>query len=101
MLDAIGEKLPCVNYDTWGCCLPEGDFDTSVGAEQFCEVLSKFGGNEAVAEWLKLQRVMEPLASAAVAIPPAAMRLDLGAAFTVGRFAPSLVRHTPNISNGT
>jgi phytoene dehydrogenase-like protein len=60
VLDAIGEKLPCVNYDTWGCCLPEGDFDTSVGAEQFCEVLSKFGGNEAIAEWLKLQRVMEP-----------------------------------------
>jgi len=101
VLDAIGEKLPCVNYDTWGCCLPEGDFDTSVGAEQFCEVLSKFGGNEAVAEWLKLQRVMEPLASAAVAIPPAAMRLDLGAALTVGRFAPSLVRHTPNISKLT
>jgi phytoene dehydrogenase-like protein len=101
VLDAIGEKLPCVNYDTWGCCLPEGDFDTSVGAEQFCEVLSKFGGNEAIAEWLKLQRVMEPLASAAVAIPPAAMRLDLGAALTVGRFAPSLVRHTPNISKLT
>ncbi len=101
VLDAIGEKLPCVNYDTWRCCLPEGDFDTSVGAEQFCEVLSKFGSNEAVAEWLKLQRVMEPLASAAVAIPPAAMRLDLGAALTVGWFAPSLVRHTPNISKLT
>jgi len=31
VLDAIGEELPCVTYDTWGCCLPEGDFDTSFG----------------------------------------------------------------------
>jgi phytoene dehydrogenase-like protein len=100
-LDAIGEKLPCVTYDTWGCCLPEGDFDTSVGAEQFCEVLKKFRGDEAVAEWRSLQRLMEPFASAAVAIPPAALRLDLGAALTVGRFAPSLVRHTPNVAKLT
>ena len=61
VLDAIGEELECSTYDTWGCCLPEGDFDTSVGAEQFCEVLSKLRGNEAVAEWRKLQRVMDPL----------------------------------------
>ena len=33
VLDAIGEELPCVTYDTWGCSLPEGDFDTSVGAK--------------------------------------------------------------------
>jgi phytoene dehydrogenase-like protein len=30
VLDAIEEDLPCANYDTWGCCLPEGDFDTTV-----------------------------------------------------------------------
>ena len=22
VLDAIGEELPCLTYDTWGCCLP-------------------------------------------------------------------------------
>jgi phytoene dehydrogenase-like protein len=97
VLDAIGEALPCATYDTWGCCLPEGDFDTSVGAEQFCEILTRFRGDKAVAEWRELQRVMEPLASAAVAIPPAAVRMDLGAALTVSRFAPSLARHTANV----
>ena len=97
VLDAIGEKLPCVTYDTWGCCLPEGDFDTSVGAEQFCEVLKRLRGDDAVAEWRTLQRVMEPLASAAVAIPPAALRFDLSAAIAISRFIPSLFQHATNV----
>lgn len=101
VLDAIGEAVPCVTYDTWGCCLPEADFDTSVGAEQFCEILAKLRGDEAVAEWRELQRVMEPLASAAIALPPAALRFDLGAAIAVGRFAPSLVRHVTSIGKLT
>ncbi|MBE9128037.1 MULTISPECIES: phytoene desaturase family protein [unclassified Coleofasciculus] len=97
VLDAIGEKLLCVTYDTWGCCLPEGDFNTSVGADQFCEVLSKLRGDQAVAEWRSLQRVMEPLAKAAIAIPPAALRFDWGALMTAGRFAPSLIQQTANM----
>ncbi|MDF5716229.1 MAG: NAD(P)/FAD-dependent oxidoreductase [Rhizonema sp. NSF051] len=97
VLDAIGEELPCVTYDTWGCCLPEGDFDTSVGADQFCEILMRFRGDDAVAEWRSLQRVMAPLAQAAIAIPPAAMRFDAGAALTMSRFALSSLRHTANI----
>ena len=60
VLDAIGEDLQWVNYDTWGCCLPEGDFDTSVGADQFCQVLAQYRGDQAVAEWQALQRRMEP-----------------------------------------
>jgi phytoene dehydrogenase-like protein len=101
VLDAIGEKLPCVNYDTWGCYLPEGDFDTSVGAEQFCEVLKRLRGDQAVAEWRSLQRLMEPFASAAIAIPPAAVRFDLGAVLTLGRFAPSLLQHAANVAKLT
>jgi phytoene dehydrogenase-like protein len=90
-----------VNYDTWGCYLPEGDFDTSVGAEQFCEVLKRLRGDEAVAEWRSLQRLMEPFASTAIAIPPAAVRFDLGAALTLGRFAPSLIQHAANVAKLT
>jgi phytoene dehydrogenase-like protein len=97
VLDAIGEELPCVTYDTWGCSLPEGDFDTSVGGEQFCEVLQKFRGDRAVAEWRELQRLMAPYAKAAVAIPPAALRFDLGAAVTVGKFAPSFLQQATNV----
>ena len=97
LLDAIGEEIEWATYDTWGCCLPEGDFDTSVGANQFCEVLTKFRGNAACDEWQKLQRVMEPLVNAATAIPPAALRFDLGAARTVSRFAPSMIQHVADI----
>ncbi|ARV62906.1 carotene isomerase [Nostocales cyanobacterium HT-58-2] len=101
VLDAIGEELNCVTYNTWGCCLPEGDFDTSVGADQFCEVLNQFCGNEAVVEWRELQRVMKPLARAATALPPAALRLDVGAIVTVSRFAPSLFQHIADIAKLT
>ncbi|MEQ8540641.1 MAG: NAD(P)/FAD-dependent oxidoreductase [Coleofasciculus sp. D1-CHI-01] len=96
VLDAIGEELPCLTYDTWGCCLPEGDFDTSVGASQFAEVLAQLRGNQAVAEWRSLQQVMQPLGQAAIAIPPAAVRWDLGVVLTVGRFAPSMLQHGLN-----
>ena len=101
VLDAIGEDCEWANYDTWGCFLPEGDFNTSVGAEQFCEILLKFRGQQAVNEWRELQRVMAPLANAAIAIPPAALRFDLGALQTAGKFAPSLIKHFFNVSKLT
>lgn len=93
VLDAIGEDLPCVNYDTWGCCLPEGDFDTTVGADQFCDVLARLRGDKAVAEWRELQRVIEPLAKAATAIPPTALRFDLGAVISLGQYLPAMLPH--------
>jgi carotene isomerase len=93
VLDAIGEALPCKTYDVWGCCLPEGTFNTSVGADQFCEVLTRLRGSQAAAEWRRLQQVMEPYSQAAIAIPPAALRLDFGAVYTLGRYAPLLLQH--------
>ncbi|MBE9177405.1 NAD(P)/FAD-dependent oxidoreductase [Oculatella sp. LEGE 06141] len=93
VLDAIGEDLPWATYNTWGCWLPEGHFNTSVGADQFCDVLQQLRGESAMAEWRELQRVMEPYAQAAIAIPPSALRFDLGAVLTAGRFTPSLIRH--------
>jgi len=97
VLDAIGETVPCVTYDTWGCWLPEGDFNTAVGADQFCDVLARLRGKQAVREWRTLQQFMAPLAEAAIALPPAAVRSDLGAVLTVGRYAPSLLRHAPTV----
>ena len=101
VLDAIGEDATWLNYDTWGCCLPEGNFDTSVGAEQFCEVLQTLRGTAAVQEWRDLQRVMRPLGAAATALPPAAMRFDLGALQTVRHFLPSLLKQAPQVSKLT
>jgi carotene isomerase len=97
VLDAIGETVPCATYDTWGCCLPESDFDTAVGAEQFCQVLQRLRGATAVAEWRELQRVMAPFAEAAIALPPAAVRFDWGAIWTMGQFVPSLWQQLGNL----
>lgn len=101
VLDAIEEDLPWVNYDTWGCCLPEGDFQTSVGADQFCELLSRLRGEDAVRQWRELQRVMAPLKDAAIALPTAAVRFDLGAVLTMGRYAPNLLPHIFNVGQLT
>ncbi len=101
VLDALDEDLAWITYDTWGCCLPEGDFETSVGVDQFCEVLRRLRGESAVAEWRRLQKYMEPLAEAAIALPPAALRADWGAVVTAGRYAPSLLKHLPHISKLT
>ena len=96
VLDIIGEDITWANYDTWGCRLPEGDFDTSVGADQFCDVLRKLRGPKAVAEWRELQRIMQPLASAAVALPTVAVRFDWGAFRTAAPFVPKLLKHSLN-----
>ena len=97
VLDAIGEDLTWKTYDTWGCRLPEGDFNTVVGKDQFCEVLQKLRGEGAVAEWRKLQQVMQPLAEAVNALPPNALRSDFGVAITTMKFLPSLAWHSPNM----
>lgn len=101
VLDAIEEELPCLTYDTWGCYLPEGEFRTSVGADQFCQILHQFRGEQAVTEWRELQRVMAPLARAAVAIPPVALRSDWGAIATIGRYLPSLFWQAGNVARLT
>ncbi len=97
VLDAIGAELPWANYDAWGCCLPEGDFDARVGANHFCEVLERFRGRSAVAEWRELQRVMLPLSQAATALPPAALRFDWGLPLSVGRFVPGMLPHAASM----
>ncbi|AFZ43673.1 FAD dependent oxidoreductase [Halothece sp. PCC 7418] len=92
VLEAIGEQVPCVQYDTWGCWLPEGQFDTSVGADQFCDVLRELRGEQAVREWRNLQALMQPLGKAAVALPPTAVRADWGILRTVLPFIPALMQ---------
>ena len=97
VLDAIEEDLDWVNYDTWGCLLPEGDFNTTVGAEDFCKTLEQIRGESAVREWRRLQQEMEPLAAAVNAIPPLAIRYDLSAILSIAQYLPATVWHTPNI----
>ncbi len=98
VLDAIGEDLEWVNYDTWGVYIPEGEFDTTVGADQFCDLLKTIRGPKAIQEWQQLQRVMEPLGKAATALPPAAVRFDLGVLQTVAPYAWDLLRNGPQMA---
>lgn len=97
VLDAIAESPEWATYDTWGCHLPEGQFETSVGADQFCDILLQLRGETAVSEWRELQRVMEPLKDAAIALPPLALRLDWGAALTAGGHFLPLLGHIGDI----
>jgi phytoene dehydrogenase-like protein len=93
VLDAIGEDLDWVNYSTWGVYIPEGEFDTTVGADQFYHVLKTIRGSQAVQEWQRLQQVMEPLGIAATALPPAAVRFDVGVLQTVAPYGWGLLRN--------
>jgi phytoene dehydrogenase-like protein len=97
VLHAIDERVACARYNTWTCHLPEGTFVTEVGNDQFLEVLREYVDEEACEEWTRLKALMEPLATASASLPPAAVRSDVGGAFTLARFVPGLVRSAPYI----
>ncbi|MEL6439922.1 MAG: NAD(P)/FAD-dependent oxidoreductase [Cyanobacteria bacterium J06621_8] len=98
VLDAIEEDIEWVNYDVWGCRLPEGDFNSYIGADHFCQILQEYRGEAAVKQWRELQAAMKPLADSVNVLPPLAMRYDLGAAITMGKYLPGALWHLPNIS---
>ncbi len=97
VLNAIGEDADWLTYDTWGCCLPEGQFNTQVGADQFCEVLASLGKSAAVDQWRSLQAWMQPYGEAAIALPPAALRQDWHCWQTIAPFTRSLLPHLSRI----
>ena len=97
VLDAIAEDLEWANYDSWGCLLPEGDFNSKVGADDFCHILQKLRGATAVREWQNLQATMKPLTQAVNAIPPLAIRNDWAAAIAIAKYLPAAVWHSPDI----
>ncbi|KAF6265696.1 hypothetical protein COO60DRAFT_868698 [Scenedesmus sp. NREL 46B-D3] len=93
VLQAIGEPLKCVQYNTWNVLVPEGQFLTRIGNDNFLGVLSQIrgAGSPAMAEWRRLQEVMRPLAKAAVLLPPVAFRYDPGVLLSaIGRYLPAL-----------
>jgi phytoene dehydrogenase-like protein len=98
ILHAIDEPLKCIRYNTWKVHFPEATFVTEVGNDQFIECLEKYYDAEAVADWRKLKEKMEPLAQASAALPPAAVRTDAYAAWTLARFIPGLVKSMPSLN---
>jgi hypothetical protein len=77
------------------CHLPEGSFLTEIGNDQFDDVLLRYHGAAAVAEWAAVKTLMAPLAVAAAAVPAAAVRSDAGALLTLARFLPRLATLPP------
>ncbi|XP_052194546.1 prolycopene isomerase, chloroplastic [Diospyros lotus] len=93
VLDALGESIPCANYDSWMVYIPEGEFLSRIGPTEFFKDLEKYASLDAVREWKKLLDTILPLSAAAMALPPLSIRSDLGVLSTVAaRYVPSLVK---------
>ncbi|MCO5585999.1 hypothetical protein L7F22_039936 [Adiantum nelumboides] len=93
VLDALDEPVECEKYDSWMVYLPEGEFLSRIGPTEFFKDLEKYAGANSVAEWKRLLEGVLPLSAAAMALPPAAIRGDLGVIYTAGlRYAPSLLQ---------
>jgi phytoene dehydrogenase-like protein len=95
LLDVVGEEVPCVPYDGWGCFLPEGPFTMTVDADRYARELGRYCSAEGLEEWKALRAEMERLAAGIGEIPTLAMRADAGAAVTFTRFARALVKALP------
>ncbi|KAG0568596.1 hypothetical protein KC19_6G031900 [Ceratodon purpureus] len=95
VLDAIGEKVECVQYKNWIGYLPEGMFTFTADKKSYEAEIRRVGGARAASEWRELEEKMEPLAMAAMALPAAALRPDPGVVFTVGRFLPKILPYLP------
>ena len=96
VLDALEEDIDWKHYQSWGCCLPEGNFDIAVGADDFYNLLLKLRGQDAATQWRQLQKIMKPLGEAAIAIPPAAFRYDFGAVITLAPYLLSMLPYALN-----
>ena len=59
----IGEEPEWINYDTWGAHLPEvpDGYELSIGAENFMEILRRYGGPTAISDWDRLAEQLMPL----------------------------------------
>ena len=91
VLDAVDESPDWVQYDGWCMYTEQGSFYAKSGDEDaFKATVSRFGGAEAAADWAKLRQFIEPLGRAVVALPPIALRADLGAVSTALPWLPSL-----------
>ena len=82
----IGEEPEWITYDTWGAHLPEvpDGYELSIGAENFMEILRRYGGPTAREDWDKLAEKLRPLSSGVMALPSTAVRGDFGVLATLG-----------------
>jgi phytoene dehydrogenase-like protein len=82
----IEEEPEWITYDKWGAYLPEAPegYELSIGADNFKEILRRYGGPTAVADWNSLEQTLRPLAKGVMGIPSTAVRGDAGVLVTLG-----------------
>ena len=95
VLDAIGEEVECIPYETFGLKFPEGDFTHTPGFGRKGGVLDQVSGSRALNEWSNMMKKIEPLAKAVEAMPTAALRADAAVALTAGQFLPNFAKTNP------
>lgn len=61
VLDIIKEDVPCATYDRWIVYSPEGTFPCIADGEEYRKTIQKFGGDEALQQWVALEKLMKPL----------------------------------------
>ena len=55
-MQAIGEPLDCIYYNSWNVIIPEGTFLSRLGRDDnFPDMLLQIRGPQAVAEWNRLR----------------------------------------------
>nr|ATQ36030.1 prolycopene isomerase-like3 [Desmarestia viridis] len=92
VLNAIGEDVEWLTYDTWGVTLPEGYFDNAVGPEPFRETIRRFGDPGAQEQWDRLTEYLLELSECTMGLPPFSLRTGPGAIVTMAQFLPVLVK---------
>ena len=104
-LQAIDEPLELLKYNEWNVIVPElpQGFPAGVGPQGFDELLlAASPGPSVIPQFRALQAAVAPLAQAATALPPAAIRLDPGVLISgIGRYFPSLLTSLPTLGKLT
>ena len=92
VLDAVGESPEWEQYEQWCMYTPEGDFFATAGdMGEWRRTMARLGDGEAtVAQWDALIDFIEPLQRAVLAVPPLALRADLGALLTAGPYLKAM-----------
>ncbi len=88
----VGEDCEWIKYDRWGTVLPSGEkFAAKIGPEEFGDVLQKYGGPHAQAEFAALMERMKPLSDASQALTSMALREDPAVVLTLLKYPKELL----------
>jgi len=88
----VGEEPEWITYDRWNAFIPEGEANAAIGYEEFVsKILPAFGGPDSQRQWAAMMEKLIPISDAVVnGPPPSAVREDVGAIVTLGRYINKL-----------